>query len=247
MTPVGSGEIDLTGIDVPDRSAGLRGYLAAPEGTQPRPGVVVVFEAFGLDDEMRRDADRLAAMGYLALAPDLYSDGGAKRCVMSTFRALQAGSGRPFADLEAARQWLLADPRCSGRVGVIGFCMGGGFALLAANRGFDASAVNYNTEPRGADALDAAIAGACPVVASFGGRDAMTRGMPARLEAALRRAGVVHDVVSYPRAGHSFLNDRPNGPRALHLLSPLTHTGPEPASAAHAWARIDAFFGEHLR
>ena len=137
-----------------------------------------MFEAFGLDEQMRAHADRLADLGYLTLVPDLYSDGGVRRCVVSTFRALVTGEGRSFADMEAARQWLATNPRCTGRVGVIGFCLGGGFALLGASRGFDASSVNYGQPPKD---LDAAVARACPIVASYGGRDAGLRGVAQRL------------------------------------------------------------------
>lgn len=242
------GTVDLTSVELPGRSRTLTGHLAVPDPQRhpgPWPGVVIAFEAFGLDDEMRRHADRLASMGYLALVPDLYSDGGPRRCVVSTFRSLLDGRGRPFADLEAGRRWLAADGRCTGRIGVIGFCLGGGFALLGATRGFDASSVNYGVNPP--NDLDTTVAGACPVVASYGGRDAGTRGVSTRLAAALTRAGVAHDVLEYPLAGHSFLNEAPNGPRPLRPLLRLSGAGPHPASAEHAWRRIDAFFSAHLR
>lgn len=248
-TPPGdSGLIDLTGQEVPGRSGTLRGYLAVPSAAAhppPWPGAVMVFEAFGLDEQMRAHADRLAAAGYLTLMPDLYSDGGARRCVVATFRALLARQGRPFADLEAARRRLATDEQCTGRIGVIGFCLGGGFALLGASRGFDAAAVNYGAGVP--DDLDAAVADACPIVASYGGRDGSLRGMAARLEAALTRAGVVHDVLEYPQAGHSFLNTGPNGPRAIRPLLRASGAGPHPPAAEHAWARIEQFFAAHLR
>ncbi len=244
---ISTGTVDLTSVDVPGRSRTLTGYLAVPDeqrhGPPPWPGVVVAFEAFGLDGEMRRHADHLADLGYLSVVPDLYSDGGARRCLVSTFRSLFDGAGRPFADLEAGRQWLIADPRCTGRVGVIGFCLGGGFALLAAARGFDVSSVNYGAAPKD---LDAAVARACPIVASYGGRDVATRGVAGRLEAALTSAGVVHDVLQYPQAGHSFLNAAANGPRLLRPLLRATGNGPHPEAAAHAWERIETFFTTHL-
>jgi carboxymethylenebutenolidase len=222
----------------------LSGYVARPPGPGPWPGVVMLHEAFGLDDVMRRQADRMAAAGYLVVMPDLFSEGGAKRCLIATMRTLMAGEGRAFHDIEATRHWMLGQDDCTGAVGVIGFCMGGGFALLTASRGFDAAAPNYGPLPKD---LDAALAGACPVVASFAGRDRGLKDAAAKLEAALERAGVVHDVKEYPQAGHAFLDDAMPGPRSLRPLLRVMGMGPHPESAADAWARVEAFFDEHLR
>ena len=84
-------------------------------------------------------------------------------------------------------------------------------------------------------------------MASYGGRDRSLRGAAAKLDAALTRAGVVHDVKEYPAAGHSFLNDVEAGPRVLQPLFKVAGVGPEPASAADAWRRIESFLGEQLR
>src|SRR4051812_15145220 len=139
-----------------------------PAGEGPWPGVVVIHEAFGLNDDIREHATRLAAAGYLAIAPDLFRGKGMARCLLGTFRALGAGRGRQFDDIDAVRRELADRPDCTGRVGVIGFCMGGGFALLTAARGFDVSAPNYAHLPKD---LDGALKGACPIVASYGGQD----------------------------------------------------------------------------
>lgn len=230
----------------PDGSSRLRAYRAVPRGQGPWPGVVVIHELFGLTDVIRRHADRLAAAGYLALAPDLFTEGGPWRCIVSTMRSLSSGHGRPFADIEAARRALLADGECSGKVGVVGFCMGGGFALLSAGagRGFDASAVNYGELPR---EPRQALRGGCPVVASYGGRDLSLRGAAGKLDAVLTDLGVDHDVKEYPGAGHSFLNDEYFGPALLHPLQRVVGLGPDPVAAADAWRRIEAFFARHLR
>ena len=109
-------------------------YRAAPAGAGPWPGLVVVHEAFGLDDEMRAHAGRLAGMGFLALVPDLFARGRPAVCLARTLAALRKGQGQAFDDIDATRASLLADARCTGAVGVIGFCLGGGFALVLAGR-----------------------------------------------------------------------------------------------------------------
>jgi carboxymethylenebutenolidase len=238
-------DIDLT--DLAATSGGSRplgGYLRKPPGAGPWPGVVMIHEAFGLDDVMRRQAERLAGAGYLTVAVDLFSAGGTLRCLVSTMRAMMKGDGRAFADIDAARRWLLSSPDCTGKIGVIGFCMGGGFALLSAGSGFDAAAVNYGRLPPD---LEATLAGACPVVGSYGGRDRGLKNAGPKLEAALTKAGIVHDVKEYPAAGHSFLNDAETGPRALRQLFRVAGMGPEPAAASDAWRRIEDFFAQHLR
>jgi carboxymethylenebutenolidase len=235
----------MTQIDIPPNPGGssrLHGYLATPAGDAPWPGVVLIHEAWGLDENMRAHADRLAAAGYLTLAPDLYSQGGARRCLVSTMQAMVSGRGRAFADLEAARKWLVESPNCTGRVGAIGFCMGGGFALLTVHT-HDAVSVNYGFLPRN---LDEVMADACPVVASYGALDRPLRSAPARLETVLTKAGVVHDVKQYQKAGHSFLNAEESGPNWLRPLLRATHSGPDPEAAEDGWRRIETFFAEHL-
>ena len=226
----------------PAPSGELNGYLAVPIGSGPRPGVIVIQDALGLSDDIREQADRLAAAGYLAFAPDLYSGRGL-RCVVATLQASRSGHGSAYEEIEAARTFLAAHDDCTGRIGIIGFCMGGGFALLCAPRGgFAAASVNYGEVPSDADTR---LGGACPIVASFGAKDRGLRGRAERLERALEAVGVVHDVKEYPEAGHSFLNRFNTGP----LLTPLLHVagfGYEHEAAEDAWRRILEFFAEHL-
>ena len=229
-------------LDFAAASGELRGYLALPLGEGPHPGVIVIQDALGLSDDIREQADRLAAAGYLAFAPSLYSGRGI-RCVVATMQASRSGSGPAYEDIEAARAFLAARDDCTGRIGIIGFCMGGGFALLCAPRGgFEAASVNYGEVPE--DAAERLV-GACPIVASYGARDRGLRGRAERLEQALDIAGVAHDVKEYPDAGHSFLNRFNSGP----LLVPLLHVaglGYHHPSAEDAWRRILVFFAEHL-
>jgi carboxymethylenebutenolidase len=240
----------MTEIDLSDLAAGrdgsqpLRGYLARPAGIGPRPAVVMIHEIFGLDEVMRGHADRLAGFGYLTLAVDLFSAGSTARCLVATMTAMMRGRGRAFADISAAHDYLADSPECTGKIGVIGFCIGGGFALLTANNGFDAAAVNYGQLPRH---LDEAVAGACPIVGSYGGRDPSLRGAARRLDAALDKAGVTHDVKEYAAASHAFLNDAEAGPRVLRPFLRVAGIGPESESAKDAWDRIERFFATHLR
>lgn len=180
-------DIDLSALArVTNGSQPLRGYLSTPARPWPWPGVVMIHEIFGLDDVMRRHADRLAAMGYLTLAVDLFGAGSPPRCLIATMTALRRGHGRAFADIAAAHGYLKDSPGSTGKVGVIGFCMGGDFALLTAADGYDAAAVNYGQLPRD---LDTVVAAACPIVASYGRRDPSLRGARRRGNPA-RRQGI---------------------------------------------------------
>jgi carboxymethylenebutenolidase len=147
----------------------LPAYLAVPDGgSGPWPGVVVVHDALGMTTDLRRITDRFAANGYLAIAPALYRRGNRIRCVVRTLRALSNGGGDAADDLIAAREHIVGDPRCTGKVGSVGFCMGGGFCLLLAPQAvFDATAPNYGILPNDIDALSRS----CPMVASYGGKD----------------------------------------------------------------------------
>src|SRR5579875_2562912 len=134
---------------MPDLPHPADGYLAVPggPGAVPPPGrwpgVVVIHEAFGLTDGIRQHTDRLAAAGYLSFAPDLYQGRPWMRCVRAAMQQLRTGTGPAFTAIEAARAWLASRPDSSGTVGVIGFCMGGGFALMCAPRdGFAAVSIN---------------------------------------------------------------------------------------------------------
>ena len=231
-------------VAIDTRLDGRLAVLVRPAEPGPWPGVVMVHEAWGLDDVLRRQADRLASAGFVVLAPDLYGDGPRLRCMRSTFAALQARSGPPFDVLRACREQLLEDRRVNGKVGVIGFCMGGGFALLVAADGFDASSVNYGMVP---EDVDEVLRGACPVVASYGGRDRQLAPAIPRLRAALEKNEVPYDLEVYPTAGHSFLNHATNGPRVFRPLLKVAHVGPDPVAAPDAWRRIEEFFGQHLR
>lgn len=222
----------------------LPAYFAVPDGEGRWPGVVVVHDAMGLSKDIKRITDRLAASGYLALAPALYRRGFRPRCVVSTLRGMGSGGGTAADDIVAARDHLVADQRCTGKVAVVGFCLGGGFCLLVAPRGvFDAAAPNYGVLQNDSD-YDA-LREACPVVASYGGKDRMLPGAAAKVEAVLTEAGVPHDVKEYADVGHSFMNDF-GLPAPLRLIENITGLAYSEPESEDAWRRILAFFDEHL-
>lgn len=222
-------------------------YVAVPVPTADRPGpwpgIVLVHDAFGLSDDMREQADWLAAAGYVAAIPDLYDGKGAIRCIKGAFAQLSAQRGPMFDRLDAARQWLAEQPDCTGRVGVIGYCMGGGFALLLAGRpGWSAASVNYGPVPGNVAEV---LAGSCPLVASYGAKDRGLPGAAAKIRAALP-ADVPADVKEYPEARHGFLNRAAVASPLVPVLK-VAGVGYHHDSAADAKKRILAFFETYVR
>ena len=217
----------------------LRGYYSAPDAPGSHPGLLVIHEIGGLNDDIRAITDRFAANGYAAVAPDLMSGGPRAICVARTIGDLARGASRSLASLAEAGRFLERQAGVDGaRIGVVGFCMGGGLALLAAVRSpYAAAGVNYGSVPKTVEELR----GVCPVVASYGGRDRALLQHARRLEQGLDELGVPHDVKVYPDAGHSFMNRHP----ALARV-PFMHLGYREHDAEDAWRRMLDFFAEHL-
>ncbi|WP_308168196.1 dienelactone hydrolase family protein [Nonomuraea sp. NEAU-A123] len=234
-------------IPLPDGSS-LTATMALPKGTVPAagwPGMVVVHEIYGVEPDMLHVIDIFAAHGYAAVLPDLYSHGTRIGCLTRAMHQFATGKpGRPAADIDATRRWLAdREDVDGGRLGVIGFCMGGGFALAYAASeppGVRAVSVNYGAVPRDQEELRAV----CPVVGSYGGRDLGFVPHGSRLREHMRALGVEHDVEIYPAAGHSFMTDG-HHPIAKLALFPLRHGLVRPA-ADDAWQRTFAFLDKHL-
>lgn len=218
----------------------MEAYLSLPEGEGPFPGIIVIHEIFGLNENIRQIARRFSLEGYAALAVDLFSTDSRLACLLRIFHGMIL---RPLAngvvgDLQAAVRFLKQWPEVdSVRVGVIGFCMGGSYALQLASvadhstgseQSLRAASVFYGLNPR---PLEAA-ARACPIVGSYPEKD-FTANAARQLEPFLEEHNIPHDIKIYPETRHSFFNE--TGP-AYHA-----------EAAADAWRRTLTFFDVHLK
>jgi carboxymethylenebutenolidase len=229
-------------VHVPHGNVAMRAFLARAE--QPGPGVVVIHDIMGLGADFKRIAGRFADNGYTALVPDLYDGAGSKAlCVARTVLASTRGEGDAFDRLDSAKGYLGAlDGVDPDRIGVVGFCMGGGFAiLLAARGGLGACAPFYGPVPAAAEALR----GICPVVGGFGEADRAFAAQGRRLIDHLTELGVPHDVVLYPGVGHSYMNDHRTALFRAGRYGPM-RAAYDHASSEDSWERMLRFFGEHL-
>ncbi len=219
---------------IPGGTQGLSGYLAQPSGSGPYPGLIVIHEIFGLNEDIRGIAERFAGEGYAALAVDLFAGRNRTVCMarfMANLFLNSLGSGA-IRDLKTSLSYLSALPQVDGnQVGAIGFCLGGSFAVAWActDARLQAVAPFYAMNPRPLEAVKRA----CPVVGSYPESD-FTAGAGQKLGTVLDTQGIAHDIKVYPGATHSFFNGRREANAANQ------------AAAADAWARVTAFFESHL-
>jgi len=213
-------------------------YANVPAGATR--GMVVIHEIFGRQPDIDRVVDRFATRGYAAVAPDLFHEG-ALRCIRAVMSAMSTGvEVAPVRKALRARQWLCDQAGLSApQVGIIGFCFGGGFALLAGS-GWGAVSTNYGEVPP-----TARMRGIGPVIGCYGGRDLPFRAKGAALTERLAPLGVVPEVHTFPSAGHAFLTEGDH-PVATVLTWPMLHAGYDPLSAPEAWTKIEAFFDRNL-
>jgi len=220
-----------------------KGALAIPpEGKPPFPGVVVIHDIAGFSRDLRRHCERFADAGYVALGPDLYR-GGRPTCVVKTLTSASKGKGFGYDVIDAARTMLAArEDVDSDRIGVVGFCLGGGFALIsAADQTFAVAAPFYGAVPYRASRLE----GLCPTIAQYGGQDGPFLPHAKRLAKHLEELGIEHEVHIYEEAGHSFMNQLagPLAPLARHTPIRARY---EPETEAKAWAKLLDFFARHM-
>jgi carboxymethylenebutenolidase len=162
------------------------------------------------------------------------------RCVLRAMQALRAGSG-PLVEALEGVVGLLETRFGVRRVGAVGFCMGGGFALLLGCRQRVAAAGVFYGDIRPRDEL----AAACPLTGGYGGKDRIFAPKGRQLIATLEELGKEHDVRIYEDCGHSYMNDAGH-PFMAKLTRPLMHVEYNAAAADDSWRRMLAFFERHL-
>lgn len=247
--PIESG---VTEIAVPGAGA-MDAWLARPSTPGRFPAVIVCMELFGVTAHIRDVTERVARLGYVALAPNFYH----RTLPGADLAHDEAGRARGFEclhrlerqdaldDVRAALDWLAARPDAAARTGVLGFSVGGHIAYLAATQcPLAACACFYGGwldsddiplgRPRPTLALTPGIARqGCRVACFVGAHDhVVDAGQVAAIERALAEAGVRHEMVVYPQAGHGFFCDRRD---SFHR-----------ASRDDAWRRVQALFAEAL-
>ena len=222
-------------VTFPSGDSTGQGILYLPKGHGAHPALIVIHEWWGLNDWIKQEAAGFADKGYVALAVDLYRG----QVATTPDLAHELSRGLPqdqgVRDLTSALAWLRARKDVdANRIGAVGWCMGGGFAmqLAVAAPTLKAVAVNYGALPTDKSALGQIHAA---VLGNFGGQDhGITPDSVHAFEAAMQSLGKPVDAKIYPDAGHAFEN-------------PTNAAGYRAADAADALSRVDHFFRETLQ
>jgi carboxymethylenebutenolidase len=221
-------------VPSPQGNGTIKGYLVRPANTTKLPGVLVVHENRGLNPYIEDVARRLAIADFIAFAPDALTSLGGYPGDDEKGGAVFAklDRGKMTEDFLAAAMWLKSRPDCTGKIGAVGFCFGGGVVnQLAVRMGADLAAAVpfYGSQPSAADAAKIKA----PINAQYGELDPrITDGWPA-FDAALTGAEVPHEGHIYKGANHGFHND--TTPRY------------DEAAAKEAWQRTLDWFNKYLR
>lgn len=212
------------------------GYLAVPDGAGPFPGVVVIQEWWGLNDHVKDVVERFAGEGFAAVAPDLYRGQIALEPDEARKLAMELQHEQALKDIQGAVDYLIGlDAVAPKKIGVVGFCMGGGLAALASHQAQNLGAVVVfygNVRDLGEDAIARNVS--VPLMGNFGEAD---QGIPLdsvnAAEARLKEHGKTVDFHVFPGAPHAFFNDtRP------HIY--------DAAASKEAWTRTISWFRQHL-
>ncbi len=229
---------------------GMGGYLARPDDSQTLPAVIVWMEVFGVNSHIRSVVDRVAAEGYVALAPDFfhrtapgielgYDEAGMNEGIANM---MQLKSDQMIADAQSALTFLRGRGDVQGeKIGVMGFCIGGHMTYLtacetdvAAAASFYGGGISAPEGPGGAASTVSRTAGiSCPILCLYGAKDAhIPLDQVDQVRSALKAAGTQHEVIVYDDADHGFFCDQRD---SYHK-----------ASADDAWGRVKDLFKSHL-
>ncbi len=212
----------------------VSGYMARPSGKAPWPTVIVIQEWWGLDKQTESIADRVAGLGYLAFAPDLFHGESARLGDSDRASALtqKYGAGAP-QELQQLYDALKRQPECNGRIASVGFCFGGRMSLaLGLSRPLDAVCMFYGGGMQ--QLFDRLNQLKSPLLGLFGDKDqSIPVGTVEQFDELLDQVGVEHEIVVYPNSGHAFFRD-------------LDKTVYKPEAATDAWERVTKFFAKNL-
>jgi carboxymethylenebutenolidase len=227
-------QLQTSTISVP-RSNGkgeMDSFFAKPEGAGPFPGVVVIHEIFGLNDDIRSITKQFAEHGYAALAVDLFSNRNRIVCMLQIMHGMMIRplNNSMLDDLKSTVAVLQKQSNVdASRIGTVGFCLGGAYAVQLAitDKGMKAASVFYGANPKPLEA----VAEACPIVGSYPDKDFTTKAAR-ELETSLTNYNIPHDIKIYEDTKHSFMSQQ--------------RTPTEVEASKDAWQRMVSFFGEHL-
>ncbi len=226
-------EITTTTVSYKTDGGEATGYEAKPEGAGPFPGVIVIMEWWGIDPHIKDVTERFAREGYHAVAPDIYHgtviDYENREGAMEMTRSLDRDLA--VKEIDAAIRHIKGQSSSNQKVGVIGYCMGGGLVLLTAiaSNDVDAANVYYGGNPNPIELVEQIQ---CPILGLYAEHDEANRPAVPAMEEALTRYGKEHELIVYPDAPHAFFND-------------LRPSYREEASK-DAWQRTLTFFKQHL-
>lgn len=226
--------LDSKYLEYPGTTGQIRAYFAREKNRDKQPGVIVIHENRGLNPHIEDVTRRMALEGFTALAPDALSPLGGTPADPDQARDLikQLDSDQTVQNFMAAAQYLKTHPKTTGRVGVIGFCWGGGMAnqLAVKTHEIQACVPFYGMQPAAADVpkITAAL-----LLHYAGSDDRINKGIP-DYEAALKSAGIPYTLHRYEGTHHAFHND--------------THASRyHPEAAGLAWKRTIDFLSEKLK
>jgi len=221
-------------VSVPraDGRGTMESFSMVPDGTGPFPGLVIIHEISGLNDHIRDLARQFSEEGYAVLAVDLFSNRSRVICMLQIFYGILVRplNNSMLNDLNSAITFLRGQQKVdANRIGAVGFCMGGSYALQLAvtGKGMKAASVFYGANPKPLES----VARACPIVGSYPDKD-FTTSAARDLEMALTNYKIPHDIKIYENTQHSFFSQR--------------RTEFETQASKDAWKRMLSFFSKHL-